>query len=65
MRRAVHLALNRQELIGKALDGAGVPCAMLDPKLVGEAALPLDGGREDPRLPPARRSRTSRRPRSS
>ena len=41
MRRAVHLALNRQELIGKALDGAGVPCAMLDPKLVGEAALPL------------------------
>jgi peptide/nickel transport system substrate-binding protein len=41
MRRAVHLALNRQELIGKALDGAGVPCAMLDPKLVGESALPL------------------------
>jgi len=41
MRRAVHLALNRQELINKALDGAGVPCAMLDPKLVGEAALPL------------------------
>ena len=41
MRRAVHLALNRQELITKALDGAGVPCAMLDPKLVGEAALPL------------------------
>jgi len=24
-----------------ARDGAGVPCAMLDPKLVGEAALPL------------------------
>src|SRR5687768_16733804 len=42
MRRAVHLALNRQELIGKALDGAGVPCAMLDPKLVGDSALPLD-----------------------
>jgi peptide/nickel transport system substrate-binding protein len=42
MRRAVHLALNRQELIGKALDGAGVPCAMLDPKLVGPAALPLE-----------------------
>ncbi|MBM4441293.1 MAG: hypothetical protein FJ027_12825 [Candidatus Rokubacteria bacterium] len=41
MRRAVHLALNRQELIAKALDGAGVPCAMLDPKLVGDAALPL------------------------
>ena len=41
MRRAVHLALNRQELIGKALDGAGVPCAMLDPKLVGDAALPI------------------------
>lgn len=41
LRRAVHLALNRQELIGRALDGAGVPCAMLDPKLVGDAALPL------------------------
>ena len=41
LRRAVHLALDRQELIGKALEGAGVPCAMLDPKLVGEFALPL------------------------
>ncbi|MBI3635307.1 MAG: ABC transporter substrate-binding protein [Candidatus Rokubacteria bacterium] len=42
LRRAVYLALNRQELIGKALDGAGVPCAMLDPKLVGDFALPLE-----------------------
>ena len=41
MRRAVHLALNRQELIAKALDGAGVPCSIIDPKLVGDAALPM------------------------
>jgi peptide/nickel transport system substrate-binding protein len=42
LRRAVHLALDRQELVGKALEGAGVPCAILDPKLVGDFALPLD-----------------------
>jgi hypothetical protein len=29
-------------LVGKALEGAGVPCALLDPKLVGDFALPLD-----------------------
>ena len=42
MRRAVFLAIDRQELITKALEGAGVPCAILDPKLVGEFALPLE-----------------------
>jgi ABC-type transport system substrate-binding protein len=42
LRRAVFLALDRQELVGKALEGAGVPCALLDPKLVGDFALPLD-----------------------
>jgi peptide/nickel transport system substrate-binding protein len=42
MRRAVFLALDRQELVGKGLEGAGVGCAMLDPKLVGDFALPLD-----------------------
>ena len=42
LRRAVWLALDRQELSNRALDGAAVPCAILDPKLVGEAALPLD-----------------------
>ncbi len=36
------LALDRQELVAKALEGAGVPCALLDPKLVGDFALPLD-----------------------
>jgi peptide/nickel transport system substrate-binding protein len=51
LRRAVMLALDRQELITKALDGAGVPCGILDPKLVGEAALPLD---EVARLPGCR-----------
>jgi peptide/nickel transport system substrate-binding protein len=42
LRRAVHLAVDRQELVQKGLDGAGVPCALLDPKLVGDFALPLD-----------------------
>ena len=42
LRRAVHLALDRQDLVAKALEGAGVPCALLDPKLVGDFALPLD-----------------------
>jgi peptide/nickel transport system substrate-binding protein len=42
LRRAVFLALDRQELVAKALEGAGVPCALLDPKLVGDFALPLD-----------------------
>ena len=41
MRRAVFLAIDRQELVQKGLEGAGVPCALLDPKLVGDYALPL------------------------
>jgi len=40
MRRAVNLAIDRQELVAKTLEGAGVPCALLDPKLVGDFALP-------------------------
>jgi len=42
IRRAVHLGLDRQALIDKGLEGAGVPCAVIDPKLYGDAALPLD-----------------------
>jgi peptide/nickel transport system substrate-binding protein len=42
LRRAVNLALDRQDLVTKALEGAGVPCALLDPKLVGDFALPLE-----------------------
>jgi peptide/nickel transport system substrate-binding protein len=42
LRRAVFLAIDRQELVNKGLEGAGVPCALLDPKLVGDFALPLD-----------------------
>jgi ABC-type transport system substrate-binding protein len=42
MRRAVHLAIDRHELVAKSLEGAGVPCAILDPKLVGEFGLPLE-----------------------
>jgi peptide/nickel transport system substrate-binding protein len=42
LRRAVHLALDRQELVAKALEGAGVPCVVFDPKLTGDFALPLE-----------------------
>jgi peptide/nickel transport system substrate-binding protein len=42
LRRAVNLALDRGELVTRALEGAGVPCAILDPKLAGDFALPLD-----------------------
>ena len=42
MRRAVNLAIDRQELVAKTLEGAGVPCALLDPILVGDFALPLE-----------------------
>ncbi|MBI4270712.1 MAG: ABC transporter substrate-binding protein [Candidatus Rokubacteria bacterium] len=42
LRRAVFLGIDRQELVAKPLEGAGVPCALLDPKLVGDFALPLD-----------------------
>jgi peptide/nickel transport system substrate-binding protein len=41
LRRAVHLALDRQEIVAKALEGAGVPCGVFDPKLSGDFALPL------------------------
>ena len=42
IRRAVSLAIDRQELVAKTLEGAGVPCALLDPKLVGDFALSLE-----------------------
>jgi len=42
IRRAVNLAIDRQELVAKAFEGAGVPCALLDPKLYGEFALRLE-----------------------
>jgi peptide/nickel transport system substrate-binding protein len=42
LRRAVHLALDRHELFDKAFEGVGVPCAILDPKLYGDWALPLE-----------------------
>ncbi|MFQ5896074.1 MAG: ABC transporter substrate-binding protein [Nitrospinota bacterium] len=42
MRRAVHLAIDRQEIIDKVFEGSGVPCAILDPKLFGDFALPME-----------------------
>jgi peptide/nickel transport system substrate-binding protein len=42
LRRAVNLAIDRQDLVSKAFEGAGVACALLDPKLFGDFALRLD-----------------------
>ncbi|MCZ6473033.1 MAG: ABC transporter substrate-binding protein [SAR324 cluster bacterium] len=41
MRRAVHLGLDRKELYKKAFEGIGTPCAILDPSLYGDWALPM------------------------
>ena len=41
MRRAVHLGLDRKKLIQKAFEGIGTPCAILDPSLYGDWALPM------------------------
>ncbi|MBI4083345.1 MAG: hypothetical protein HY423_12120 [Candidatus Lambdaproteobacteria bacterium] len=40
LRRAVHLALDRQELFAKIFEGVGLPCAILDVKTDGAFALP-------------------------
>lgn len=42
MRRAVHLAIDRQTIINKGSDGLGIPCVILDPALFGDYALPLE-----------------------
>jgi len=53
LRRAVHLALDRQDLFQKAFEGVGSPCGILDPKLYGDWALSeqelsqIPGCRED------------------
>jgi peptide/nickel transport system substrate-binding protein len=52
LRRAAFLALDRHEFLRKGLDGVGVPCAILDPRLHGPYALPLG---EVERLPGCRR----------
>jgi peptide/nickel transport system substrate-binding protein len=41
VRRAAFLAVDRQELFAKAMEGSGVPCGLMDPKLHGDYALPL------------------------
>jgi len=53
MRRAVRLAINRQEIIGKVFEGAGTPCGLLDPKLYGEYALPMEEVLKAPGCNPA------------
>lgn len=42
IRRALHLGIDRQDIINKAMDGMGVPCAILDPALFGDYALPME-----------------------
>ena len=42
MRRAVHLALDRQHLMQAAFEQGGTPCAVLPPDIYGDWALPLE-----------------------
>jgi len=42
LRKAVNLAIDRQAILERVWQGVGVVCALLDPKLVGDYALPLD-----------------------
>ena len=42
MRRAVHLALDRQRLMRDAFGQGGTPCAILPPGIYGDWALPLE-----------------------
>lgn len=42
MRRALHLAIDRQAMVDKVYDGHMIPCVILDPVLFGEYALPVE-----------------------
>jgi hypothetical protein len=42
VRRAVYLAIDRQEIFARAYAGSGTPCVILDPQLFPEYALPLE-----------------------
>jgi peptide/nickel transport system substrate-binding protein len=42
LRRAVNLAIDRQHIVERIFEGAGTPCAILDPKLHGDFALPRE-----------------------
>jgi peptide/nickel transport system substrate-binding protein len=42
VRRAVHLAIDRQEIYARAYEGDGTPCVILDPQVFPEYALPME-----------------------
>lgn len=42
VRRAVHLAVDRQEIYARAYEDAGVPCPILDPQVHPDYALPME-----------------------
>jgi peptide/nickel transport system substrate-binding protein len=42
VRRAVYLAIDRQEIFARAYEEAGTPCVILDPQLFPDYALPLE-----------------------
>jgi peptide/nickel transport system substrate-binding protein len=42
VRRAVHLAIDRQEIFARGYEGVGTPCAILDPQVFPEYALPME-----------------------
>jgi len=48
VRRAVHLAVDRQEIYARAYEDAGVPCTILDPQVHPEYALPMEEVQQGP-----------------
>jgi peptide/nickel transport system substrate-binding protein len=42
VRRAVHLAVDRQEIFARSYEGVGTPCVILDPQVFPEYALPME-----------------------
>lgn len=48
VRRAIHLAIDRQDIYKRAYEGSGTPCVILDPQLFPEYALPIEEVNQTP-----------------
>jgi peptide/nickel transport system substrate-binding protein len=48
VRRAIHLAVDRQDIFARAYEGSGTPCVILDPQLFPDYALPAEEVNQTP-----------------
>ena len=48
VRRAIHLAVDRQAIYKRAYEGSGTPCAILDPTVFPKYALPIEEVNQTP-----------------